>query len=64
MVKDSSDSERGNLLPPRRELLFPNSSKECFNMHHPTDGILYTMTFVILVVEYWLERETAQRKTE
>ena len=29
MVKDHSDSERGNLLPPHR-LLFPNSSKGSF----------------------------------
>ena len=34
MVKDHSDSERGNPLPPHR-LLFPISS--IFYMHHPTE---------------------------
>ena len=37
MVKDHSDSERGNSLPSHR-LLFPNSSKgRFFYLHHPTD---------------------------
>ena len=30
MVKDHSDSERGNPLPPLHELLFPISSKGSF----------------------------------
>ena len=47
MVKDHSDSERGNPLPPHR-LLFP------IYMHHPTDRIIYTTAFVIPVVEHWL----------
>ena len=29
-------------------------------MHHPTDRITHTTTFVTPVVEHWLERETAQ----
>ena len=29
-------------------------------MHHPTDRIAHTMTFVTPVVEHWLEREIAQ----
>ena len=29
-------------------------------MHHPTDRITHTMTFVTPVVEHWLEREIAQ----
>ena len=58
MVKDHSDSERGNLLPPHR-LLFPISSK-AFYMHHPTDRIAYTTAFVTPVVEHRLEREIAQ----
>ena len=29
-------------------------------MHHPTERVSHTMTFVIPVVEYWLEREIAQ----
>ena len=59
MVKDDSDSERGNPLPPHR-LLFPINSKGSFYMHHPTDRIIHTMAFVTPVVEHWLEREIAQ----
>ena len=59
MVKDHSDSERGNQLPPYR-LLFPISRKGLFYMHHPTDRISHTTAFVILVVEQWLEREIAE----
>ena len=29
-------------------------------MHHPTDRIAHTTTFVTQVVEHWLEREIAQ----
>ena len=59
MVKNHSDSERGNLLPPHG-LLFPISSKGSFFMHHPTDRIAHTTAFVTPVVEHWLEREIAQ----
>ena len=55
MVKDHSDSERGNPLPPHR-LLFP------IYMHHPTDRIAHTTAFVTPVVEHWLEREIAQER--
>ena len=58
MVKDHSDSERGNPLPPHG-LLFPINSKEIY-MHHPTDRIAHTMAFVTPVVEHWLEREIPQ----
>ena len=58
MVKDHLDSERGNPLPPQR-LLFPINSK-LFYMHHPTDRIAHTTTYVTPVVEHWLEREIAQ----
>ena len=48
MVKDHSDSEKGNPLPPPRLL-------------HPR--IAHTTTFVTPVVEHWLEREiTSQVK--
>ena len=56
MVKDHSDSERGNLLPPhgldneRGNLLLPQM---LFYMHHPT-------AFVTPNVWHWLEREIAQ----
>ena len=53
MVKDHSDSERGNLLLPHG-LLFPTSSKWCvffFYMHHPTDRITH---------EHLLEGELAE----
>ena len=50
MIKDHSDSERGNPLPPHG----------LFDMHHPKDRITYTMAFVTPVVEHWLERDIAQ----
>ena len=59
MVKDHSDSERGNPLPPHG-LLFPINTKGFFYMHHPTDRIAHTTAFVTPVVEHWLERELAQ----
>ena len=59
VVKDHSDSERGNPLPPHR-LLFPIYSKGFFYMHHPTDRIAHTTTFDTPVVEHWLKREIAQ----
>ena len=59
MVKDHSDGERGNPLPPHG-LLFPISSKGSFYMHHPTDRISHTSAFVTPVVEHWLEWEIAQ----
>ena len=59
MVKDHSDSEKGNPLLPHR-LLFPNKQQGFFYMHHPTDRITHTTAFVTPVVEHWLERELAQ----
>ena len=53
-----SDSKRENLLSPHR-LLFLISSK-FFYMHHSTDRITHTTTFVTPVVEHWLEWEIAQ----
>ena len=60
MVKDHSDSKRGNLLPPHG-LLFPISSNGSFICTIP-DRIAHTGTtaFVIPVLEHWLEREIAQ----
>ena len=58
MVKDYTDSERGNPLPPHR-LLIPISSKGYF-ICIITDRITHTMAFVTPVVEKWLEREIAQ----
>ena len=55
MVKDHSDSERGNPLPPHR-LLFAISSGFLY-VRHPTDRIIHTTAFVTPVVEHWLERE-------
>ena len=45
MVKDHSDSEKGNPLPPHKLLLSINS-KGSFNMHHPADRITHTTAFV------------------
>ena len=50
MVKNYSDSEKGNLPPPPHGLLFPIS----------TDRIAHTTAFVTTVVAHWLERELAQ----
>ena len=58
MVKDHSDSERGNLLPPHG-LLFPISSKGSFIWIIP-DGITHTTTFVTPVVEHWQERRLCE----
>ena len=46
MVKDHSDSEKGNPLPPHRLLLSINS-KGFFYMHHSTDRITHTTAFDI-----------------
>ena len=59
MVKDHSDSERGNLLPPHG-LLFPINNQGFFYMHHPTDRMAHTTAFITPVVEHWLEWEIAQ----
>ena len=49
MVKDHSDSEKGNPLPPLRLLLLINSN-----------GSFICIIHVTPVVEHWLEREIAQ----
>ena len=59
MVKDHSDSERGNPLPPLNGLLFPISSKGSFICTIP-DRIAHTTVFVTPVLEHWLEREIVQ----
>ena len=53
MVKDHSDSERGNLLPPHG-LLFPISSKGSFICTTSQTDSTYT-AFVTPVVEHWLK---------
>ena len=58
MVKDHSDSERGNPLLPHG-LLFPISSKGSFIYTIP-DRIVHTTAFVTPVVDHWLEREICQ----
>ena len=47
MVKDHSDSERGN-------------PQGFFYMHHPTDRIAHTTGFVTPDVKHWLERKISQ----
>ena len=58
MVKDHSDSEKGNPLPPHG-LLFPINSKGSFICTIP-DRIAHTTAFVTPVIEHWLEREIVQ----
>ena len=55
MVKDHSDSEKGNTLPPHRLLLSINSKGSFI-----CTRITHTTAFVTPVVEHWLEREIAQ----
>ena len=56
MVKDHSDSQRGNPLPPHGLLFLINiNSKGYFICNHPTDRIAHTTAFVTPVVEHWLE---------
>ena len=57
MVKNHSDSERGNLLPPHG-LLFPINSKGSFICTIPQTA--HTTAFVIPVMEHRLEREIVQ----
>ena len=56
MVKDHSDSKKGNPLLPHG-ILYLISSKGYFYMHHLTDSISHTTPFVSPVVEHWLERD-------
>ena len=58
MVKDHSDSEKGNPLPPHRLLLSINSKGSY--IYHPTDRITHITAFVTPVMEHWLEREIYQ----
>ena len=55
MVKDHSDSERGNLLWPLHGLLFPINSKGSFIGTITQYRIEHTTAFVTLVVEHCLE---------
>ena len=57
MVKDHSDSERGNPLPPHG-LLFPISSKGSFIC--TIDRTSHKTAFVTPVMEDWMEREMTQ----
>ena len=54
MVKDHSDSERGNPLP-LHGLLFPISSNDYFICIIPKNRIAHTTTFVTPVMDHWLE---------
>ena len=58
MVKDHSDSEKGNPLLPHG-LFFLISSKGSFICIIP-DRIAHTMAFVTPVVEHWLAPEITQ----
>ena len=54
MVKNHSDSERGNPLLPLHGLLFEISSKGSFICTIP-DRIMHSTAFVTPTVEHWLE---------
>ena len=53
MIKDHSDSDRGNQLLPHW-LLFPISSKGSV-IWQPIDRIIHATAFVTPLVEHWLE---------
>ena len=59
MVKDHSDSERGNPLLPHG-LFFVISSKDSFILYHDTDSMSHTTAFVKPAMDHWLEWEIAQ----
>ena len=59
MIKDHSDSERGNPLPSLHGLIFEINSKSSFICTIP-DWMAHTTAFVIPVVEHWLEGEIDQ----
>ena len=60
MVKDHSDSERRNPLPPHG-LLFPINRKGSFICIIPQNRIAHTTAFVTQFMEHWLEREIAHQ---
>ena len=57
MIKDHSDSERKPAATTWATLY--KYQQGFFYMHHPTDRIAHTTTFVTPVVEHWLEWEIA-----
>ena len=59
MVMVHPDSERGNLLAPLHELLFPISIMVSFICKIP-DRIAHTKAFVTPDMVYWLNHEIAQ----
>ena len=59
MVKDNSDSEKGNSHPPHR-LLFPINSKGSFICTISHTGQHIPLPLFTPVVEHWLEQELAQ----
>ena len=59
MVKDHSDSERGNLLPPYMGYSFQlEATALLYAPTHREDT--NTMVFVTPVIEHWLEQKTAK----
>ena len=58
MVKDHSESKKGNLVQPLRGILFSISSKGSIICRIP-ERIAHTLAFVTPVVEHWLEQEIA-----
>ena len=57
MVKDHSNREKGNLLPPLHGLLFPITSKGSFICNRQDTTYI---AFVMSIGEHWLEWEVAQ----
>ena len=58
MVKDHSDSKRGNLHS-NMGYSFRLAARVLLYMHHPTDRITHTTAFDTPVVEHWMKGEIA-----
>ena len=52
MVKDHSDSERGNPLPPLNSLVFPIRRKGTFIRTITQERIAHTMAFVVVAADF------------
>ena len=59
MIKNHSDRERGNPLPPHGLLFSINSKGSLYAPSH-RQNLTHTTAFVTPVVEHWLEREISQ----
>ena len=55
IIQIERERGEGEMLPSLHELLFSDQQQGLIYMHHPTDRIVLTTTFVTPAVEHWLE---------